>query len=244
MTEGHDGLRDRLFDHPIRGARFAKWRAIFSIDGVRPSHACISVNASALGRFAALCQEIGLVPIIEPEVPMGGGHGIARCADVTEMVLHRVIVEMAEQGVRLEALLLKPNMIVPGLSSTEACTSEDVAAETLTCLLCSVPAAVAGIVFLSGGQAAVQATQRLHAIVRKAGANAPWPIGFSFVRAIQQPALQIWGGRPDCVGSAQASLEHRASSNRAARLGTYDVCIDALGENLRHLPGDAAALVS
>jgi fructose-bisphosphate aldolase class I len=208
VTEGLDGLRQRLQEYSRMRARFAKWRAVFTIDDSTPSRACVQANAHALARYAVLCQEAGLVPIVEPEVLMAGAHTLARCAQVTEDVLQEV----------LEAMLLKPNMILAGTDCPEQESVQAVAAATLTCLRRSVPAAVAGIAFLSGGQSGDLATARLAAI------NAdpdllPWPVAFSFGRAIQEPALSIWDGQDANTDRAQQALLARAGSNQAARRG-------------------------
>jgi fructose-bisphosphate aldolase class I len=219
VTEGLDGLRQRLADYVKLGARFAKWRAVFTADPTVPSAACIAANAHALARYAALCQEAGLVPIVEPELLMDGAHGIALCEAVSRQILDAVFHEM----------ILKPNMILAGAGSSGAETPEQVAEATMRCLRRAVPAAVPGIAFLSGGQSPELATQRLNAINTCLGAKSPWPMTFSFARAIQQPALAIWAGRDANVKSAQASLLHRADCNRAARLGRYDAATDARG---------------
>jgi fructose-bisphosphate aldolase class I len=220
VTEGLDGLRQRLGEYARMGARFAKWRAVFTIDDSTPSRACVEANAQALARYAALCQEIGLVPIVEPEVLMAGEHNLARCGQVTEDVLQEVFAQLHTQGVVLEAMLLKPNMILPGL----ACPTQDcvdaVAAATITCLRRAVPAAVAGITFLSGGQSGDLATARLAAVNTPAFAPLPWPVAFSFGRAIQQPGLTIWDGKDANAERAQKALLWRSISNRDARRGT------------------------
>jgi fructose-bisphosphate aldolase class I len=227
VTEGLDGLRQRLSEYARMGARFAKWRAVFTIGEQTPSRACVEANAHALARYAALCQETGLVPIVEPEVLMAGEHTLARCGQVTEDVLREVFVQLHTQGVVLEAMLLKPNMILPGL----ACPTQDsvavVAAATISCLRRAVPAAVAGIAFLSGGQPGDLACARLAAMNSAAFAPLPWPIAFSFGRAIQQPALTIWDGQDANVARAQQALLQRSTSNRNARRGNK-AKIDAL----------------
>ena len=217
VTEGLDGLRQRLSDYAHMGARFAKWRAVFSIGESTPSRACIEANAHALARYAALCQEAGLVPIVEPEVLMDGEHTLVRCDQVTEDVLHEVFGQLHTQGVVLEAMMLKPNMISPGLACRTQDSVDAVAAATISCLRRSVPAAVAGIAFLSGGQSGDLATARLAAINSRSFAPLPWPIAFSFGRAIQQPALGIWDGRDANVERAQRALLQRSRSNRDAR---------------------------
>ena len=226
VTEGLDGLRERLADYAALGARFAKWRAVIAIDAGLPSAACIAVNAHALARYAALCQEAGLVPIVEPEVLMTGDHTLQRCAQVTAQVLHEVFKQLHAQRVMLEGLLLKPNMVLPGLSHTDQVALDEVADATVTCLLRAVPAAVPGIAFLSGGQSAELASARLNAMNRRFRNRLPWALTFSFSRAIQQPALDIWRGEPGNVQRAQHALQHRAACNRAARRGEYAAAMD------------------
>jgi fructose-bisphosphate aldolase class I len=219
VTEGLDGLRGRLAEYACMGARFAKWRAVFTAGEQTPSWACVEANAHALSRYAALCQEAGLVPIVEPEVLMAGEHTLVRCGQVTEEVLHEVFTQLRTQGVVLEAMLLKPNMIVPGSTCPTQDCVDAVAAATITCLRQAVPAAVAGIAFLSGGQSGDLATARLAAMNSPAFAPLPWPVAFSFGRAIQQPALTIWDGQDANVERAQQALLQRARSNRDARRG-------------------------
>jgi fructose-bisphosphate aldolase class I len=220
ITEGLDGLRDRLADYRGMGARFAKWRAVIHITDAQPSGACVSANAHALARYAALCQEASLVPIVEPEVLMDGSHSIERCEDVTTMVLHAVFQALSEQRVALESMLLKPNMVVPGKASPRRAPVHEVATATLRCLLRTVPAAVPGIVFLSGGQSDRLATAHLNAINRLP-ARKPWTITFSYGRALQDAALEAWHGRDENVTAAQEALAHRARCNGAASLGRY-----------------------
>ncbi|MEO6999509.1 MAG: class I fructose-bisphosphate aldolase [Terracoccus sp.] len=219
VTAGLDGLEPRLREYARMGARFAKWRAVFTIGEATPSRACVEANAHALARYAALCQASGLVPIVEPEVLMAGGHNLARCAQVTDEVLHEVFAQLRTQGVVLEAMLLKPNMILPGAACPTQVSADAVAAATLRCLREAVPAAVAGITFLSGGQSGDLATARLAAMNRPTLASPPWPVAFSFGRAIQQPALTIWDGRDANAGRAQQALLRRAAANRGARRG-------------------------
>lgn len=224
VTEGLDGLRARLQDYTRMGARFAKWRAVLSIDAGLPGTACIGANAHALARYAALCQEAGLVPIVEPEVLMAGGHTIQRCGEVTHAVLRAVFDALDAQGVTLEAMILKPNMVLPGLDCPNQDGAEAVAGATLGCLQRAVPAAVAGIAFLSGGQSAELASARLNALNTRHGTPAgrsPWPLVFSFGRALQQPALQAWKGQDANVAAAQRALIDRASLNGAALQGLY-----------------------
>jgi fructose-bisphosphate aldolase class I len=221
VTEGLDGLRERLAEYAAMGARFAKWRAVFTIGDTAPSEACALANAHALARYAALCQEAGLVPIVEPEVLMAGDHPLSRCGQVTEEVLHEVFIQLRSQGVVLEAMLLKPNMILAGSSCPAQDSAHTVADATISCLRRAVPAAVAGIAFLSGGQSGELASARLNAINGPDQLPLPWPVAFSFGRAVQQPALTIWAGQHDNVTRAQHALLQRSRSNRDARRGKY-----------------------
>jgi fructose-bisphosphate aldolase, class I len=220
ITEGLDGLRDRLAEYHGMGARFAKWRAVIRIADALPSPACVSANAHALGRYAALCQEQRLVPIVEPEVLMDGSHPIERCEEVTGLVLHAVFQALLEQRVSLESMLLKPNMVIAGTESPRPASVQQVATATLRCLRRHVPAAVPGIVFLSGGQDDQVATAHLDAINRLPGPK-PWKISFSYGRALQDPALEAWHGRDENLKSGQQALAHRARCNGAASRGTY-----------------------
>jgi len=220
VTEGLDGLRDRLAEYRTMGARFAKWRAVIRITDGSPTAACLSANAYALARYAALCQEQRLVPIVEPEVLMDGSHTIEHCERVTAFVLHAVFHALFEQNVTLERMLLKPNMVIAGKACTPQPSVEEVATATLRCLLRHVPAAVPGIVFLSGGQNARMATAHLNAINRLPGPK-PWKITFSYGRALQDPALEAWHGRDENLASGQSALYRRASCNGAASLGKY-----------------------
>jgi fructose-bisphosphate aldolase class I len=220
ITEGLDGLRDRLAEYRGMGARFAKWRAVIHIADGLPSGACVSANAHALARYAALCQEASLVPIVEPEVLMDGSHSIERCEEVTTMVLHAVFQALFEQRVALDAMLLKPNMVVAGKASSRPASVQEVATATLRCLLRTVPAAVPGIVFLSGGQSDRLATAHLNAINRLPGPK-PWKLSFSYGRALQDAALAAWHGRDENVKASQEALSHRARCNGAASLGRY-----------------------
>ncbi len=228
VTEGLDGLRERLADHVAMGARFAKWRAVIAIGPGLPSVAGIAANAHALARYAALCQEAGLVPIVEPEVLMAGEYTLQRCADVSAQVLHEVFDQLHVQNVLLEGLLLKPNMVLPGLACTQQDTVEAVADATVTGLLRSVPTAVPGIAFLSGGQSPELASARLNAMNRGVNGHLPWALTFSFSRAIQQPALDIWRGEAANAVQAQRVLQHRAACNRAARRGEYMASMDSV----------------
>jgi fructose-bisphosphate aldolase class I len=220
ITEGLDGLRDRLAEYRAMGARFAKWRAVLRIADGQPSRACVSANAHALGRYAALCQEGGLVPIVEPEVVMEGAHTLERCEEVTGVVLHAVFHALFEQGVSLPAMLLKPNMVIAGKACPRQPSVEEVATGTLRCLRRHVPAAVPGVVFLSGGQSARLATVHLDAINRLPGPR-PWKVTFSYGRALQDPALAAWQGREENLKLGQEALTHRARCNAAASLGRY-----------------------
>ena len=228
VTEGLDGLRERLAEYVAMGARFAKWRAVIAMGEGLPSDAGIAANAHALARYAALCQEAGLVPIVEPEVLMTGKHTLQRCADVSGQVLHAVFEQLHVQGVLLEGLLLKPSMVLPGLSCEHQDTLQAVADATVTGLLRNVPAAVPGIAFLSGGQSPELASARLNAMNRDFSHRLPWALTFSFSRAIQQPALDIWRGDPANVVQAQRVLQHRAACNRAARRGEYMPAMDGV----------------
>ena len=226
ITEGLDGLRERLAEYSGMGACFAKWRAVIAVNGAIPSRACIESNAHALARYAALCQEAGLVPIVEPEVLMDGAHSLERCREVTEGVLRVVFQQLCAQGVMLEGMLLKPNMVVPGLTCANQESVDDVADATIQCLLRTVPAAVPGIAFLSGGQSAELASARLNAMNARFESRLPWALAFSFARAIQQPALEIWHGEESRVSAAQLALVHRARCNRAARRGEYTAAME------------------
>jgi len=226
VTEGLDGLRKRLAEYSQMGAQFAKWRAVIAIaDGI-PTRGCIEANAHALARYAALCQEAGLVPIVEPEVLMDGAHSLERSGEVTEAVLHAVFRHLYTQCVTLEGLILKPNMVLPGLTSPEQQSVDEVADATVRCLLRAVPAAVPGIAFLSGGQSGDLASARLNGMNVRFKSRVPWALTFSFARAIQQPAMEIWSGQDANVQAAQAALLHRACSNSAARRGLYDAQAD------------------
>ncbi len=221
VTEGLDRLRDRLAEYSAMGARFAKWRAVIAMGDRVPSRGCIEANAQALARYAALCQEAGLVPIVEPEVLMSGAHTLARCSEVTEEVLRAVFSQLYTQRVALEGVLLKPNMVLPGLTCPRQEALEEVADATVRCLLRAVPAAVPGIAFLSGGQPGALASARLNAMNARFKSRLPWALAFSFARAIQQPALEIWRGEQTHVSAAQRALCHRARCNSAARRGEY-----------------------
>lgn len=258
ITEGLDGLRNRLAEYAQMGARFAKWRAVIGIgagtavvaaaDAVtdtvanpladtvadaaeNPSRGCIEANAHSLARYAALCQEAGIVPIIEPEVLMNGAHSLARNFEVTAEVLHLVFSQLNSQRVMLEGMILKPNMVLPGLQYAGQQHQQRISVEadaTVRCLLRAVPAAVAGIAFLSGGQAGELASARLNAMNARFKGRLPWALTFSFARAIQQPALEIWRGDEARVPAAQRVLSHRAFCNQAARRGEYDARMEQI----------------
>ncbi len=220
VTEGLDGLRKRVADYRGLGARFAKWRAVIRIGNGIPTTTCVSVNAHALARYAALCQEGSLVPIVEPEVLMDGGHDIDLCEEVTTGVLATVFAELVEQRVLLEGMLLKPNMVISGRDSPHQAGVEEVAERTLRCLRRCVPAAVPGIVFLSGGQSSEDATAHLNAMNALFGPH-PWKLSFSFGRALQDKALRTWRGDADAAAAAQQALLRRAMLNSAACRGAY-----------------------
>jgi len=220
VTEGLDGLRDRLANYRQMGARFAKWRAVIHIGDALPSLTCLNVNAHALARYAALCQEQGLVPIVEPEVLMDGSHGIERCEEVTRNVLHATFNALFVQRVSLEGMLLKPNMVIAAKQSPKQASIDEVASATLRCLRESAPASVPGIVFLSGGQDHVSATLHLNAINQLAGPK-PWKISFSYGRALQDEALQAWVGKQQNMQAGQKAFAHRARCVSAAALGKY-----------------------
>ena len=221
ITEGLDGLRERLTEYFQMGARFAKWRAVIAVGDGIPSRGCIEANANALARYASLCQEVGLVPVVEPEVLMDGDHTLERCCEVTEEVLRTVFSQLYSQRVKLEGLILKPNMVLPGLTCPKQEAVDEVADATVRCLLRAVPAAVPGIAFLSGGQSGELASARLNAMNVRFKSRLPWALAFSFARAIQQPALEIWKGWQANAAVAQQALYHRARCNSAARLGEY-----------------------
>jgi fructose-bisphosphate aldolase class I len=225
ITEGLDGLRARLAEYHALGARFAKWRATLSVGDRLPSRYCVRVNAQALARYAALCQEAGIVPIVEPEVLMDTDHSIDACYDATGRTLQALFAELATQRVDLAGILLKPNMVIPGKGNADQASPERIAAATLDCFRRHVPAIVPGIVFLSGGQSEVEATSNLDAINRSEGR--PWPLSFSYGRALQASALQAWQGKEENVAAAQAVFLHRARCNSAAAAGRYDASLDA-----------------
>ena len=224
VTEGLDGLRKRLEEYRGLGMGFAKWRAVIEIGKGIPTANCLDTNAHALARYAALCQEAGIVPIVEPEVLMDGAHDLPRCQEVTEEALHRVFVALRSQGVRLEGMLLKPNMVIAGTQASRPAGVDEVAEATIASLRRTVPAAVPGIVFLSGGQSDELATAHLDAMNRR-GPH-PWELSFSYGRALQQPALQAWRGQNANVDLAKQVFHHRARCNGAARYGRYTAALE------------------
>ena len=232
VTQGLDGLSERLAEYAGLGARFAKWRAVIRIGAGRPSRACVHANAHGLARFAAAAQEQGLVPIVEPEVLMDGTHDVQRCADVTATVLRTVYDQLACLRVDLAGSLLKPNMVLPGSESGAIASERAIADATLSVLRDTVPASVPGIVFLSGGQSPVEATARLDALNRCS--PQPWQLSFSFGRALQAPVLDTWVGRAENRTAAQAALLHRARMNGLARRGRWTV-------EMEHSPPPLAA---
>jgi fructose-bisphosphate aldolase class I len=226
ITEGLDGLRERLAKYSEMGARFTKWRAVIGVGEGVPSMSCVEANAQALARFAGLSQEAGMVPVVEAEVLMDGAHTLQRCREVTEEVLRMVFNQLHSQRVAVEGMILKPNMVLPGWACSRQETLEEVADTTVRCLLRSVPAAVPGIAFLSGGQSAELATERLNAMNARFKSKLPWALTFSFSRAIQQPALELWAGEEIHAATAQKALLHRVMCNRAARRGEYSAVME------------------
>jgi len=228
ITEGLDGLRDRLAEYYELGARFAKWRAVINIgaDGNEsvPSQYGINTNMHALARYAALCQEANIVPIVEPEVIMDGDHSIERCYEVTEFALKALYRELFDQGVALEGTILKPNMVISGTTNEDRASVEDVADMTVQCLANCVPAAVPGIAFLSGGQSDEEATAHLNAM--NANYDLPWPLTFSYGRALQAAPLKAWGGKAENVKACQAAFNHRAHMNGLAAQGEWDEAME------------------
>jgi fructose-bisphosphate aldolase, class I len=220
VTEGLDGLRGRLSEYRGLGARFAKWRAVTQIGGGIPTQFCLDANAHALARYAALCQEAGIVPIVEPEVLMDGNHDITRCREVTAAALNAVFKALFAHRVYLEGILLKPNMVISGKDSPRKAGPEEIAEATVSCFRQVVPAAVPGILFLSGGQSAEEATENLNAM--NAMGSHPWELSFSYGRALQEHALKAWRGKAENAPAAQKAYYHRARCNGAARDGKYN----------------------
>ena len=226
VTEGLDGLRGRLEEYVKLGATFAKWRAVITIGDGMPTAACIEANTHALARYAALCQEAGVVPMVEPEVLMDGDHSLDDCYEVTEAVLRALFNQLYEQNVLLEGTILKASMVISGSEAEDRADTDEVARATVQCLLNAVPAALAGVVFLSGGQSDQEATAHLDAMNRLG--TFPWPLSFSYGRALQAPSLKIWGENPaGNVAAAQAMLAHRARMNGLAAMGKYDAAKEA-----------------
>jgi len=225
VTEGLDGLRDRLAEYSGLGAKFAKWRAVIHIGNGIPSEYGLSANAHALARYAALCQEAGIVPIVEPEVLMDGDHSIERCEEVTAAALDVVFAEQRAHNVALEGIVLKPNMVISGTDASSRAGPEEVAEATLRCLNAHVPAEVAGIAFLSGGQSAEEATEHL-GLMNQAG-DLPWELSFSYGRALQAPALAAWQGEEANFAAGQRALFKRAKLNSLAHLGRYEVAMES-----------------
>lgn len=221
ITNGLDGLAERVHEYASLGARFAKWRAVVRIGPGLPSLGCVQANAHALARYAAVCQQAGLVPIVEPEVLMEGTHNITQCEAVTENVLHTVFQQLRAQRVLLQAVVLKPSMVLPGTDSAAPASDAQVAEATVRCLRSAVPAAVAGVAFLSGGQSDVVASRHLNAICKAHKRPHPWPITYSFGRALQRPVLKAWSGHGANTVSAQQQLLHRVMCNNAAQQGRY-----------------------
>lgn len=229
ITEGLDGLRERLAEYKTLGARFAKWRAVINIGDGIPTKACIDANAHALARYTALCQEAGLVPIVEPEVLMDGNHSMQRCYEVTEQTLKVLFDQLYLFRVDLEGIILKPNMVLAGKDSGEKNSVDDIVKATVACFLSAVPAAVPAIAFLSGGQSPQEASQHLNALNRDYKERIPWIVAFSFARAIQQPCLEAWKGQYANLEKAQHLLYHRAKLSAAARRGDYEVAMEDYG---------------
>ncbi|MEH6725956.1 MAG: class I fructose-bisphosphate aldolase [Hyphomicrobiales bacterium] len=227
VTEGLDGLRERLATYHAKGARFAKWRSVISIGDGRPSWNAVKANAHGLARYAALCQEAGIVPIVEPEVAMDGPdarHDIDQCADVTRWVLNAVFHELFDAKVDLEGMILKPNMVLPGQNSAKQASVEEVAEKTIACFKAEVPAAVPGIAFLSGGQSDIEATAHLNAM--NAAYDLPWALTFSYGRALQAAALKAWSGRSENIIAAQNAFDHRARMNGLAACGKWSESLE------------------
>ena len=227
VTEGLDGLRERLAEYYKLGARFAKWRAVITIADGMPTWNCVKANSHALARYAALCQEAGIVPIVEPEVLMDGehsGHDINECYRVTEWTLRSVFRELDDARVSLEGMILKPNMIIAGQKSAKQASAQEVAEKTVKCLKATVPSSVPGIAFLSGGQSDAAATEHLSHM--NAIGGLPWALTFSYGRALQAAALAAWGGKPENVAAGQRAFSHRAKMNGLASLGKWDAKLE------------------
>jgi len=226
ITSGLDNLREHLHQYYKIGARFAKWRAVIVISNDLPTQNCIDANAHALARYAALCQEANLVPIVEPEILIDGDHSIDRCYAATEKVLHTVFNQLYAYKVVFDGMILKPNMVLPGLKAKKQSTTEKIADLTVACLLKTVPASVAGVAFLSGGQSSILASERLNTMNIKFKNKLPWPLTFSFARAIQQPALDIWQNKAANIATAQHAIHKRAKCNSYACRGEYNSALE------------------
>ena len=224
VTEGLDGLRERLIEYYNLGAKFAKWRAVITIESSIPSDLCINANAHALARYAALCQENEIVPIVEPEVLMDGAHTIDRCYEVTKRTLEVVFSELVAHGVNLKGICLKPNMVIDGTLVTDKSSPKTIAEKTISCFKEVVPEDVPGIVFLSGGQSEIEATENLDQM-NKIG-NLPWNLSFSYGRALQASALQAWSGKVENEETASMAFNHRAEMNSLATLGKWDARLE------------------
>jgi len=224
VTEGLDGLRERLIEYYNLGAKFAKWRAVITIESSIPSDLCINANAHALARYAALCQENEIVPIVEPEVLMDGAHTIDRCYEVTKKTLEVVFSELVAHGVNLKGICLKPNMVIDGTLVTDKSSPKTIAEKTISCFKEVVPEDVPGIVFLSGGQSEIEATENLDQM-NKIG-NLPWNLSFSYGRALQASALQAWSGKVENEETASMAFNHRAEMNSLATLGKWDAGLE------------------
>jgi len=226
VTEGLDGLRERLKEYRSMGARFAKWRAVITIGDNIPTSSCVDANAHALARYAALCQEADIVPMVEPEVLMDGTHSLDESFEVTEATLRALFNQLYDQNVLLEGTILKASMVISGSEAQNRAGVEEVAEATVQCLLNSVPAALAGVVFLSGGQSDEEATAHLNAMNQLG--DFPWPLSFSYGRALQAPSLAVWGENPSAnVAVAQKKLAHRARMNGLAAMGKYEASLEA-----------------
>lgn len=225
VTEGLDGMRERLAEYYNLGARFAKWRGVYSISNDLPSKACMSVNAHGLARYAALCQEANIVPIVEPEVLINGSHSIERSFEVTRAVQLEVFEELDKQGVKLEGIVLKPSMVISGIDASNRANRQTVAEKTIECLLETVPKTVPGIAFLSGGQTDDESSEHL-SLMHNLGKDLPWQVTFSYGRALQHASMVAWNGNPDNVSAAQKVAYHRAKMNGLASLGKYSTDLE------------------
>lgn len=225
VTEGLDGLRERLAEYRKLGAKFAKWRSVITIGDGLPSDACLMANAHGMARYAALCQEAGIVPMVEPEILLDGGHSIERCYEVSARTWTVLFEQLREQGVALEGAILKTSMVLSGKDASKRADRPTVAAQTLKCLKENVPAELAGVVFLSGGQGDTEATVHLN-LINRSTEQAPWPLTFSYGRSIQRPALEAWAKNPADVAGAQKLLVHRAKMNGLAAKGEYDEAME------------------